>query len=275
MDKAQGFLDWLIQQALHWSPKLISALLVLIIGFWIAGLTTRGILKIMKRRKVDVSLQGFLKSLLSVLLKALVLISVAGMVGIETTSFIAILGAAGLAVGLALQGSLSNFAGGVLILIFKPYKVGDWIEAQGHAGTVDSIQIFNTVMKSPDNKTIIIPNGPMAGGSIVNYSAEEKRRVDMVFGCGYSDDVLKVEALLKSMVDADARVFKDPAPAILLSELADSSVNFTLRLWCNKADYWGIYFDFHKNVKLEFDKNGISIPFPQRDVHVHQAAAAN
>ncbi|MCB1061173.1 MAG: mechanosensitive ion channel [Calditrichaeota bacterium] len=272
MDNAQGFMEWLSNQVLYWSPKFLTAIVVLVIGFWVVGLVSRSVNKIMKKRGVDESLQGFLKGLISITLKTLVLISVAGMVGIQTTSFVALIGAAGLAVGLALQGSLANFAGGVLILIFKPYKVGDWIDAQGHAGTVHSIQIFNTVLKSPDNKTIIIPNGPMAGGSIVNYSTEDLRRVDMIFGCGYDDDLQKVESLLQSMVDADSRILKEPVPAVLLSELADSSVNFTLRLWCKKEDYWDIYWHFHRNIKPEFDKNGISIPYPQRDVHMHQAS---
>ncbi len=272
MDSAQGFLEMAIDLVMLWSPKLVTAILVLIIGLWIIKAVVNGIGRVMGKRDMEPSLQSFLMSLLRITFKILLLISVAGMLGIETTSFIALVGAAGLAVGLALQGSLANFAGGVLILVFKPYKVGDWIDAQGHSGTVHSVQIFNTVLKSPDNKTIIIPNGPMAGGSITNYSTEDLRRVDMVFGCGYGDDIIQVQKLLQSMVDAESRVLKDPAPAILLSELADSSVNFTLRLWAKKEDYWGIYFDFHKNVKLEFDKNNISIPFPQQDVHMHQVS---
>lgn len=274
MNGMNDYLVWAVEQIKYWSPKLVTAILVLIIGLWIIKAVVRVINKLMDRREVDVSLRGFLKSLISISLKILLLITVAGMLGVETTSFIALVGAAGLAIGLALQGSLANLAGGVLILIFKPYKVGDWIEAQGHSGSVHSIQIFNTILKSPDNKTILIPNGPLAGGSIVNYSTEELRRIDMVFGCSYGDDVLKVQRLLQTMVDADSRILKDPAPAILLSELADSSVNFTLRLWAKKEDYWDIYFDFHKNVKLEFDKHHISIPFPQRDVHIHQATSA-
>ncbi|EGG98166.1 Small-conductance mechanosensitive channel [gamma proteobacterium IMCC2047] len=206
------------------------------------------------------------------ILKALLLVSVASMVGIETTSFIAVLGAAGLAIGLALQGSLSNFAGGVLLLLFKPYKVGDVIETQGHIGTVNSIQIFTTVLKTPGNKTIIIPNGPVANGSIVNYSTEPTRRCDMVFGIGYDDDIDKAKAILRELIEADSRVLKDPAYALLLSELADSSVNFTLRLWVNAADYWGLYFDMQEAVKKAFDAQGISIPYPQQDVHMHQVA---
>ena len=191
------------------------------------------------------------------------------MLGIETTSFVAILGAAGLAVGLALQGGLANFAGGVLILIFKPFKVGDFIDAQGHAGVVSEITVFTTVLKTPDNKTIIIPNGALSNGSMVNYSTEEKRRVDMVFGIGYGDDIAKAKQVLKRIVDEDERVLKDPAPQIVVAELADSSVNFNFRVWCTGSDYWSIYFDMNEKVKLEFDKEGVSIPFPQRDVHLY------
>jgi small conductance mechanosensitive channel len=271
MDNAQNYLEWALELLKLWSPKLLTALIVLIAGLWIIRLVSGTIGRLMKRREVDISLQGVLRGLISMTLKILLFISVAGMLGIETTSFIALVGAAGLAVGLALQGSLSNFAGGVLILMFKPYRVGDWIDAQGHAGTVHEIGILNTILKTPDNKTIIIPNGPMAGGCIINSSLEDTRRVDMVFGCGYDDDIHKVQQVLQGLVTADSRVLKDPEPAILLSELADSSVNFTLRLWAKKEDYWGIYFDFHKNVKIEFDKNNITIPYPQRDVHMHQA----
>ncbi|MBU0691895.1 mechanosensitive ion channel [bacterium] len=274
MNGANDYLVWAVEQIKYWSPKLVTAILVLLIGLWIIKAVVKVVNRLMDRRDVDISLRGFLKSLLSISLKILLLITVAGMLGVETTSFIALVGAAGLAIGLALQGSLANLAGGVLILIFKPYKVGDWIEAQGHSGSVHSIQIFNTVLKSVDNKTILIPNGPLAGGSIVNYSTEDLRRVDMKFGCSYSDDILKVQQVLQSLVDKDSRVLKEPAPAILLSELADSSVNFALRLWAKKEDYWDIYFDFHKNVKLEFDKSHISIPFPQHDVHIHQATSA-
>jgi len=258
--------ETIINMILLYGPQLVLA----IVGFWIIkrviGLMDRALTK----KDVEPTLKSFLDSLLSVILKALLLISVASMVGIQTTSFIAVLGAAGLAIGLALQGSLSNFAGGVLLLLFKPYKVGDVIETQGHTGTVNSIQIFTTVLKTPDNKTIIIPNGPVANGSIVNYSTEATRRCDMVFGIGYDDDIDKAKAILQGLIDADSRVLKDPASALLLSELADSSVNFTLRLWVNAADYWGVYFDMQEAVKKAFDAQGVSIPYPQQDVHMHQ-----
>lgn len=193
------------------------------------------------------------------------------MVGIETTSFIAILAAAGLAIGLALQGSLANFAGGVLILMFRPYKVGDFVDAQGVTGTVDEIQIFNTVIKTGDNKRIIVPNGAISNGIITNFSAEATRRVDFIFGIGYDDDIAQAKSTLKRIFAEDDRVFTDPEPLVVVSELADSSVNFTCRVWVNAADYWGVFFDTTEKVKLVFDKENISIPYPQSDVHIHQA----
>ena len=192
------------------------------------------------------------------------------MIGIETTSFIAVLGAAGLAIGLALQGSLSNFAGGVLVLMFRPYKVGDFIDAQGVMGTVHEIQIFNTILKTPDNKVIIVPNGAISNGIITNFSMEATRRVDFVFGIGYSDDIAKAKATIERLISEDGRALSDPEPQIVVSELADSSVNITTRVWVNASDYWGLFFDLTEKVKLTFDQEGISIPFPQRDVHVIQ-----
>ncbi|RMG36792.1 MAG: mechanosensitive ion channel family protein [Methanobacteriota archaeon] len=271
MDNLQGYTDKAVELAMLYAPKLLLAIITLIVGIWIINMVTRFFNRAMEKGKVDESLRKFLASMAGGILKVLLLISVASMVGIETTSFIAIIGAAGLAVGLALQGSLANFAGGVLILLFKPYKVGDVIEAQGYTGKVNAIQVFNTVLKTPDNKTIIIPNGAISGGSITNYSTEPTRRVDMVFGIGYDDDIQKAKNVLQRILDSDNRVLKDPAPMIALSELADSSVNFTVRVWCNAADYWGIYFDMQERVKLEFDKEGISIPYPQRDVHLYKA----
>lgn len=264
--------ETVVNLVLLYAPKFLLALVVLVVGFWIIKRIVGVLDKALNKKGVEPTLTRFLESLTSVILKALLLISVASMVGIETTSFIAVLGAAGLAIGLALQGSLSNFAGGVLLLLFKPYKVGDVIETQGHMGTVNSIQIFTTVLKTPDNKTIIIPNGPVANGSIVNYSTEPTRRCDMVFGIGYDDDIDKAKSILRELIEADSRVLKDPAYALLLSELADSSVNFTLRLWVNAADYWGLYFDMQEAVKKAFDAQGISIPYPQQDVHMHQVA---
>lgn len=265
-------------QALEWittyGPNLLLAIVTLIVGLWVIRIVTKIVSNVLEKSKVDISLQKFMASMVSVLLKVLLFISVIDMLGIKTTSFVAIIGAAGLAVGLALQGSLANFAGGVLILLFKPFKVGDFIEAQGYAGSVKAIQIFNTVLKTGDNKNVIIPNGSLSGGSIINYSAEETRRVDMVFGIGYNDDIKKTKKVLLQLIKADDRILEDPAPLVVVSELADSSVNFTVRAWCKSADYWGIYFDMHENVKLEFDRQGISIPFPQQDVHMHTVTEA-
>jgi small conductance mechanosensitive channel len=192
---------------------------------------------------------------------------------VETTSFIAILGAAGLAVGFALQGSLSNFAAGVMLIIFRPFKSGDFIEAGGTIGVVEAIQIFNTVLRTPDNKMVIVPNSNITGGNITNYSAKEDRRIDMVFGIGYDDDLKKAKEILERLISEDSRILKDPAPTVAVSELADSSVNFVVRPWVKTSDYWAVYWDFTEKVKLTFDAEGISIPYPQQDVHMHQVAA--
>ena len=264
----QSYSQKAIDLAVEYGPQLVLAILVLIIGFWIIRMVIKAVNRGMERSNVDISLRKFLGSLLSILLKVLLLISVASMIGIATTSFVAIIGAAGLAVGLALQGGLANFAGGVIILIFKPFKVGDFLDAQGYMGTVNEITIFTTILKTPDNKTVIIPNGALSNGSMVNFSTEPTRRVDMSFGIGYGDSIEKAKQVLTQLVDSDERILKDPAPQIVVDELGESSVNFKVRAWCESANYWGIYFDMQEKVKLTFDKEGISIPFPQRDVHV-------
>jgi len=257
-----------IDAAMLYIPKLILAIIVLVIGLWVIKLIVKGISSIMKKKDLDASLQPFLKSLTSAILKILLVISVISMLGVEMASFVAILAAAGFAIGMALSGTLQNFAGGVMILIFKPFKVGDFIEAQGQMGTVSEIQIFNTILKTPDNKTIIQPNGALSTGSMVNFSTEENRRVDFTFGIGYTDDIDKAKAVIKRLIDADTRIFKDPAPFVAVSELADSSVNFAVRVWAKASDYWGIFFDMTEAVKKEFDKEKISIPYPQTDVHL-------
>jgi len=259
---------------LDFGPKVIYALITLIVGLWLIRIVIRTFKKAMERSKMDPSLSKFMGSFISILLKILLLITVATMLGIEATSFIAMLGAAGLAVGLALQGSLANFAGGVLILVFKPFKVGDFIDAQGFLGTVDSIQVLNTVLKTPDNKTIIMPNGTLANGSIVNFTTEENRRVDMTFGIGYGDDIGKAKEVLKRLIKDDQRIMNDPEPVVVVSGLGESSVDFTVRVWSKASDYWGIYFDMQEKVKMAFDGEGISIPFPQRDVHLYQEKQA-
>lgn len=258
-----------MEQASLWLPKVGMAIVVLVVGWWLIGRVVALAGSAMTKKDVEPTLQRFLSSLMGIGLKAILIISVASMVGIATTSFIAVLGAAGLAVGLALQGSLSNFAGGVLLILFKPYKVGDFIETQGHAGVVQSIQIFSTVMKTGDNKTIIIPNGPVSNGSITNYSTEATRRVDMSFGIGYNDDIDAARAALEDVIAAEERILKDPKHMIVVAELADSSVNFTVRVWVNAADYWGVFFAMQETVKKTFDAKKISIPYPQQDVHMH------
>lgn len=251
--------------------RLVGAVVVLVIGLWIVKAISNGFGKILDKRDVDATLRPFLTGLVGGLLKVMLFISVLGMLGIQMTSFIAILGAVGLAVGMALSGTLQNFAGGVILLILKPYKVGDWIEAQGYAGTVNSIQIFHTVLKTPDNKTIIIPNGGLSTGSVTNYSTEPKRRVDFVFGIGYGDDYDKAKSVLMDIVNGDDRIHQDPAPFIALSELADSSVNLVVRVWVDAPNYWGVKFDTTEKVYKVFDKEGLNIPFPQMDVHVHNS----
>lgn len=271
-EQVSAYADTAIELLMTYGPKLILAIVVLIVGLWIVNRVVRLIGKGMERSNAEPTLAKFLSSLASIGLKALLLISVASMIGIETTSFIAILGAAGLAVGLALQGTLANFAGGALILLFRPYKVGDFIDAQGVTGTVAEIQIFNTVIRTGDNKVIIVPNGSISNGIITNFSAEATRRVDFVFGIDYGDDIGKAKSVLERLVTEDSRTLADPAHVIVVSELGDSSVNITVRVWVNAADYWGLYFDLTEKVKLTFDQEGISFPFPQQDVHMHQVS---
>ena len=269
MEEVSVYTDQAVGLLMDFGPNVILAIVTLFIGLWVIKLLSKGFQRTMERAKVDESLKKFLLSLVGILLKVLLVISVVSMLGVQMTSFIAMLAAAGLAVGLALQGSLANFAGGVLLLLFKPFKVGDFIEAQGFMGTVHEIQVFNTILKTPDNKTIFIPNGNLSNGSVTNFSTEGKRRVQWTFGIGYSDDLKKAKDILNSLVKEDNRILGEPEPMIAVSELGDSSVNFVVRVWVNSADYWGVYFDMQEKTKLTFDAQGISIPFPQRDVHVY------
>lgn len=264
------YADMAIELTMSYGPRLILAIVVLIAGLWIINRFVRALAAGLEKSSTEPTLARFLCNLTSVGFKALLLISVASMIGIETTSFIAVLGAAGLAIGLALQGSLANFAGGVLVLLFKPFRVGDFIDAQGVAGTVSEIQIFSTIIKTPDNKRIVVPNGALSNGIITNVSAEPTRRVDFVFGIGYNDDIARAKAIIARLVDEDSRSLADPAPQIMVSNLGDSAVDITTRVWVDAANYWGLYFDLTERVKLTFDQEGISIPFPQRDVHVFQ-----
>ena len=258
---------------LEYGPGLVLALLTLVVGMWIVNRVVDLFGRTLETRKVEITLARFLRSLVSVGLKILLLISVAGMVGIETTSFIAVLGAAGLAVGLALQGSLANFAGGVLVLLFRPFRVGHVIDAQGELGVVDEIGILNTVLKTFDNKTVIIPNGILANGTITNMSLEATRRVDWVFGVSYDDDIRQVRALLQQLLDEEERILDEPETTIALGAFGDSSVDFVVRAWVNAADLWPVFWDMNEKVKLAFDEAGIRIPYPQQDVHLHQAGS--
>lgn len=266
-----GAFDSLRELAILYVPKLILALLTLIVGMWIIGKVIGGIKNSLMKREVDPSLVPFLSGVLKAVFVVMLIISVAGMIGIATTSFIAVLGAAGLAIGLALQGSLSNFAGGVLILILKPFKVGEVIEAQGVIASVSEIQIFHTVLKSFDNKTIILPNGPLYNDKIINYSTEPTRKVEWVFGVSYDDDIDKVKQVIQEVVFTDERILDRDTPYLKLSEMADSSVNFKVRGLVNQADYWDVYFDKMEAIKKAFDANGISIPYPQVDAHVYSS----
>jgi len=249
--------------------KVIAALAIFIIGKIIAKMIKSGVSKAMGRAKSDPILISFTSNMVYAGLLAFIIIAALGQLGIQTTSFIAILGAAGLAVGLALQGSLSNFAAGVLMIIFRPFKQGDFIEGAGVSGVVEEVHIFNTVMRTGDNKTIIIPNAGLMNGNIVNYSTKPTRRLDLVIGIGYDDDIKKAKNVLNELMQQEPRILKDPAPTLGLLELADSSVNFAVRPWVNSADYWGVHFDLLESIKLRFDQEGISIPYPQQDIHLH------
>ena len=254
---------------------IVYAIVILIVGLFIIKQISKLVEKALDKRHADPTIKPFIINLVGFLLKVLLVIIIAGMVGIETASLVAVIGALGLAVGLALQGSLGNFAGGVLILFFKPFKVGHVIEAQGFTAIVNEIQVFHTVLKSFDNKTIILPNGPLANSSITNYSVEEKRRCDMSFGIGYSDDIDKAKKIIRDTIFTDARVLNEPAePFLVVGELGDSSVNLTVRVWLNAADYWPLYFEMQEKIKKEFDANGVSIPFPQRDVDIDNETSA-
>jgi len=274
MEKMQGYAETLSDMAVQYGVQLLLALVVYFVGNFIIKKLVGLVELTLVKKKVEATLQQFLLSILRTILKAIQIIVFASMIGIQTASLIAILGAAGLAIGLALQGSLANFAGGVLILLFRPFKNGDAIKAQGHVGSVEEIQIFNTILKTFDNQRIIIPNALLSNGCVTNINVNGTRRVDMVFGIGYNDDIAKAKSILAAMIAADERILKDHSNDIWVGEHGDSSVNLFVRPWANAADYWGIYFDFMENVKLAFDKEGISIPFPQRDVHIHQAPSA-
>jgi small conductance mechanosensitive channel len=263
--------DKLFDFVVTYGGKIVLAIVTLIVGLWIIGRFIKMLRKLFEKRSFEKTLQKFLLQFIGVTLKILLIISVVTMVGVQMTSFIALLGAAGLAFGMALSGTLQNFAGGVMLLILKPFKVGDYIEAQGFSGTVKEIQIFHTVLNTPDKKLIIIPNGGLSTSSMVNYSAEPQRRVDWTFGIGYNDSIDKAKETILEVLTSDERVLKDPAPFVGVVSLGDSSVNIVARVWVEAADYWDVFFKMNEAVKKEFDSKGISIPFPQHDVHLFQA----
>ena len=256
-------------KGIEFAINLVLAILIFYVGKFVVNLIVRGTAKVMQTQEVDKTLQTFICNLERMVLMVIVIIAAIGQLGIQTTSFIAIFGAAGLAVGLALQGSLSNFASGVLIVLFRPYKVGDFIEGAGVSGVVVEVQILTTVLKTGDNKQIVVPNGQIMNSIITNYSANDQRRVDMVVGVSYDDDLDKVRSTLRELIDADDRILDEPACTIAVSALADSSVNFVVRPWVKTADYWGVMFDMTEAIKKRFDQEGISFPFPQQDVHLH------
>ena len=257
---------------IQYGVKVLMALVIFVVGKWVVKRLSVVLEKLMEKNAVDPAIRHFTGSLVYYALLIFVSIAALGQLGIQTASFVAIVGAAGLAVGLALQGSLSNFAAGVLLLIFRPFKVGDFVETAGTSGVIQSIQIFTTVLFTPDNKKVIVPNGRIIGDNIVNYSANDTRRVDLVFGIGYRDDIDAARKVLEDVLAADDRVLATPESVIAVVELADSSVNFVCRPWVKSGDYWPVYFDLTEAAKKALDANGISIPFPQRDVHLHQQA---
>lgn len=248
--------------------RVVGAILIVVIGRWVAIAIKKIIAKLMEKSKVEQTLVSFVTSLVYMAMMAFIIIAALNRLGIQTASFVAVLAAAGLAIGLALQGSLANFAAGVLMIIFKPFKVGDAIDAAGTFGIVEEISIFTTQLKTPDNKVIIVPNAKLTSDNITNFSAKDQRRVDLVAGVSYSDDLDKVKKVLEDILAADERVLEDPAATIAVSELGESSVNFVVRPWVNSADYWDVYFGVTTAIKKRFDEEGISIPFPQRDVHI-------
>mgnify|MGYP001817110409 FL=1 len=251
-----------------WGIKIVLALVIFYVGRLVVSMVVGAVSKVLRGRGMDEILVGFLSSILRWVLLLFVIIAALSQLGINTTSLVALLGAAGLAIGLSLQSSLSNFASGVMLIIFRPFTKGDFVEAGGATGVVETISIFTTTMTTPDNKEIIVPNGAILGNNITNYSARPTRRVDMVFGISYDDDIRKAKQLLEEIIAADERVLADPAPVIALGELADSSVNFLVRPWAKSEDYWALLWDTTETVKLKFDEAGISIPYPQMDVHI-------
>lgn len=276
MDKIESMLGFeageFVEFLLGIGIKLAISIAVIVIGFWLANKLSKTVRKVLTKKETDASLVGFLSSLTSTGLKILVLVTAITQLGVEMTSFIAILGAAGFAIGMAFSGTLANFAGGVMILFFKPFKIGDYVNMQGEEGTVEEVLIFNTILSTIDNKIVILANGAVANGTIVNYTKAENRRVDWSFGIAYGDDLQVAKELLNKFIAEDTRILKSPAPFVGLGELGDSSVNLATRAWVNHSDYWDVHFDMNERVYNEFGAAGLSIPFPQMDVHVQKEA---
>lgn len=270
MNELDGIIKQIEALAVHLGANLLAATAVLVVGLWVINRLTKILKSSLAKKDFDPSLTPFLANVLSVALKIVLIISVISILGVETTSFIAVIGSAGLAIGLALQGSLANFAGGILILVNKPFIKGDFITVDGVSGTVHLINILNTVLKTPDNQIIYVPNGKVAGGVITNFTQEPTRRLVLNFGISYTDSIPTAKAIINELVEADERVLKDPVPSIVVTELADSSVNIAARIWVAKEDYWNVNFEMIEKVKMTFDEKGITIPFPQRDVHLFQ-----
>ena len=267
IDKLSLLMDKLVDFSIHAGEKIVVAIIVFIVGKLVIKLINKLLRRILSRKEVDEGVKTFLYSLTNILLTILLVVSVIGALGVNTASFAALLASAGVAIGMALSGNLQNFAGGLIILIFKPYKVGDFIEVQNVSGTVNAIQILNTVIITTDNKVIYVPNGSLSSGTIINYSRMELRRVDFVFGVDYGTDFSYVKTVVEELISEDDRILDTPAPLIALNELADSSVNVALKVWVKNADYWGVYYDINKNVYARFNEKGISFPFPQLTVH--------
>ncbi len=265
-------MDTIMDSVIPYGINVVSALAILVIGRWLAQLAKRFFVGAMEKHDIDPMLCTFFSNIAYTAMIAFVVIAALGRLGIQTASFVAILGAAGLAVALAFQSSLSNLAAGVMLVTFRPFKLGDFVEAGGVSGLVEQTSIFTTTILTPDNKAVIVPNGTLAAGTITNFSAKSTRRVDMVFGVGYDADLDKVQKIIEEVLDNDDRVLAEPPPTVAIAELADSAVNFVVRPWVNSSDYWAVHFSTHERLKKCFDDNGINIPYPQTDVHLHQAA---
>jgi len=271
MPETSAIQEFMNLYIIPWGINIVMAVAIFMVGRWIAGILLNVVDKLLVKANMDKMLVDFVHSILNALLLLFIIIASLDQLGVDTTSFIALIGAAGLAVGLALQGSLQNFASGVLLIVFRPFQVGHVIEAAGVVGKVEEIGIFSTRLKTGDNREIILPNGSIYDGAITNNSACDTRRIDMVFGIGYDDDIRKAKEIMQSLLDADERVFKEPTALIAVAELADSSVNFNVRPWVNSGDYWAVKFDITEKIKLAFDDAGISIPYPQMDVHLNKS----